>query len=296
MITIKQIETLQQVAALGSIARAAEKLCTTESAVSKRLQALERALGTPLFDRQRRAMALTDMGHTVLRMGRRLLAQCDAIVDLARSPSFQGRTFRFGMTELIATNWLTALVDGIHSAYEHVDLEPRIGLTGELVQHLLERELDLIVVPSPQSHAGLVVEPLFESRNVWVCSPQLELGARALTPATLGRHALILQPSSSVLHASVVQWFADHNAMLPRLILCNSLAGVKSLAIAGFGVVSLPEAFCQAEIASGALRVLDVQPPLPARNYCAVRLPGADEGLAARMSLAIQGIMEKPAI
>jgi DNA-binding transcriptional LysR family regulator len=50
MITLRQLETLHWIAQLGTFERAALKLNTTQSAVSKRIQELEAASGLPVFD------------------------------------------------------------------------------------------------------------------------------------------------------------------------------------------------------------------------------------------------------
>ncbi|MBV7484044.1 LysR family transcriptional regulator [Bordetella sp. BOR01] len=296
MITIKQVEALHQVAVSRSIAAAARKLCTTESAVSKRLQELEQSLNVPLFDRGGRSLALTDTGAAILSVAVELLARRDAMLDIAHSPAFEGRTFRFGMTEFIAANWLTALLEGIRAQYGRVALEPRIGLTDDLLREQAQGELDVVIVPKSAQCAGRVVSPLFISRNVWVCGRTLPYGPGPLRPEDLADASLILQPSSSTLDTTVRQWFAENNAPMPKLISCNSLAGVKSLAVAGFGIVPLPHAYCQDELKAGVLRELVVLPPLPARVYCTVRMPGPAAGLAAGMCQVVGRVLGRESV
>lgn len=57
----------------GSIARAAEVESTVASAVSKRIAALERDIGSPLLTRGRRGVAATPAGETLLRQAREVL-------------------------------------------------------------------------------------------------------------------------------------------------------------------------------------------------------------------------------
>lgn len=291
MLTFKQLEALQQWVATGSIAGAAEKLFTTESALSKRLQELERTLGVAVFDRSGRALSLTGTGEVVLAMTQQLLAQRDALMDISRTPRFEGRRFRLGMTEFIASGWLTQLLEGVRQRYDRVDLEPRIGLSFDLVRDLSANELDVVIVPKSAVSPELVTRPLFVSSNVWVGAPALVQGVDVLDPEQLRNYSLILQPRNSALDTSVRRWFEDNHTALPRIISCNSLAGVKSLAIAGFGVVPLPLAYCRAEIEAGRLKPLEVRPALTERVYCAVRKPGPEQGLAALMSAVVEDIL-----
>lgn len=291
MITFKQLEALRQLVTAGSIGRAADKLCTTESALSKRLQELERILDVPLFDRSGRALSLTATGEVVLGIAQELLAQRDALMDIASNPRYEGRRFRLGMTEFIASGWLTQLLDGVRQRYDGVDLEPRIGLSDDLVRDLRAGELDVVIVPRSAASAELVAQPLFVSPNVWVGAPSLVAGLGILQPDQLQNFSLILQPHNSALDTSVRRWFEDNHAVLPRIISCNNLASVKSLAVAGFGIVPLPRDYCAADIQSGQLTALDVRPPLQERVYCAVRQPGSELGLAAVMSLVVEDVL-----
>ncbi|GAA5075790.1 LysR family transcriptional regulator [Lysobacter panacisoli] len=60
---LNALRAFEAVARLDSVSRAAEELHVTHGAVSRHLKALEEALGTPLFVREGRGLALTPAGH-----------------------------------------------------------------------------------------------------------------------------------------------------------------------------------------------------------------------------------------
>ena len=62
MLDIRRLRMLHEFAARGSIARTAEALGYTPSAVSQQLAVLEKEAGTPLLDRTARSAGLTDAG------------------------------------------------------------------------------------------------------------------------------------------------------------------------------------------------------------------------------------------
>ena len=64
-VNIKQLEALYWAGRLGSFQAAANRLHTTQSAISKRIAELEEALGRQLFDRSRRNAQLTPAGERV---------------------------------------------------------------------------------------------------------------------------------------------------------------------------------------------------------------------------------------
>jgi DNA-binding transcriptional LysR family regulator len=84
---------LHEFAARGSIARTAEALGYTPSAVSQQLAVLEREAGTPLLDRTARSAGLTDAGRRLAAYAERILAMVEeAEADLsARAAQPSGR-------------------------------------------------------------------------------------------------------------------------------------------------------------------------------------------------------------
>lgn len=84
---------LHEFAARGSIARTAEALGYTPSAVSQQLAVLEKEAGTPLLDRTARSAGLTDAGRRLAEYAERILALVEeAEADLsARAAQPSGR-------------------------------------------------------------------------------------------------------------------------------------------------------------------------------------------------------------
>src|SRR3546814_19050122 len=66
MITLKQLEAFNWIAKLDTFERAAAKLNTTQSAISKRIQELEASIGLPWLDRSHRGARLTRHGEQLL--------------------------------------------------------------------------------------------------------------------------------------------------------------------------------------------------------------------------------------
>ena len=76
-VTLLELRMLRQVAADGSFATAASELGYTQSAVSRQMAALERAVGETLFERGRRGVVLTPAAEIVLRGAGRALAELE---------------------------------------------------------------------------------------------------------------------------------------------------------------------------------------------------------------------------
>src|SRR4030095_13817809 len=99
---LEQIETMAWVARLRSFSMAAIKMNTTQPAVSKRVQELEKELGVLLFNRTQRHVQLTLKGRECLAYAEKIMA---VVLDLKSHISAQhvvsGRV-SLGVSELIA--------------------------------------------------------------------------------------------------------------------------------------------------------------------------------------------------
>ena len=79
------LRTFVTVAEEGHLTRAAERLFTSQPAISAHVKALEEELGVPLFDRTPKGMALTAAGTQLLARAQRTLAAAGDLLDEARA-------------------------------------------------------------------------------------------------------------------------------------------------------------------------------------------------------------------
>src|SRR5437867_13326997 len=72
-VELPYLATFSKAAELSSFTGAAKALCLTQASVSQRVQALEKALGTPLFQRQGGRVLLTGAGQKLYGYAQRIL-------------------------------------------------------------------------------------------------------------------------------------------------------------------------------------------------------------------------------
>lgn len=270
MFTFKQLEAFHFVAHLGGVGRAAVRLNSTESAISKRLQELESALKVPVFDRTGRALSLTAVGKRILPMADELLHQRSDLLAAARTEPDPPSVLRIGMTELIAASFLAGMVERLRDEHPGVSIQPSIGLSGDMIRSVGDGELDFVIAPRNGGiPSSLRSEPLFSSRSVWVCSPGFKPPGN-LTIAALAAMPIIMQPSPSTLHKSVLRWFRDRGSEISTIVACNNLHGLKDLAISGIGVAPLALHYCEPEIRSERLVRLMDDDELPTMDYSVI--------------------------
>jgi len=161
-----------------SFTAAAEEIGMTQSAVSQHVKALEQRLGTPLFVRRPRGLALTDAGRTLLpQVGRALESLAQAAGGIARGPDLLTVATSVSVAQWLIAPALPAFTaqhpgvqirllstvwpDDFNSAA--ADVEVRFGSERQVGQgaHLLEPS-GLIALAAPGTSA-LETLPLIET-------------------------------------------------------------------------------------------------------------------------------------
>ena len=131
--------------ALGSFARAADKLGRSTSAISAQLKKLEGQAGTPLFRRAGRGLELTDAGETMLAYAHRLLEINDEAAAAMRGVDLAGWV-RLGLQEDLGENVLPGVLGRFARAHPKVRVEACVARSAELQERLELGALDLALM------------------------------------------------------------------------------------------------------------------------------------------------------
>lgn len=142
------IEAFVQVARLGSVKTAAEELALSAPALSRRIQAMERFIGRPLFDRRHQAMQLNGDGERLLaQMAPALDSLTDAVESITSATDVM--RLRLGVLPLFATQRLFPRLPALRALYPelHLDIDTAGHGTSRLGEGLdaaivLQRDVD----------------------------------------------------------------------------------------------------------------------------------------------------------
>jgi DNA-binding transcriptional LysR family regulator len=131
--------------ALGSYARAADRLGRSTSAVSAQLRKLEAQAGTSLFRKSGRGLELTEAGETLLAYARRLLDLNDEASAAVRGVHLQGAV-RLGLQEDLGESLLPATLGRFARAHPRVQVEVSVANSAGLRDRLAAGLLDLALM------------------------------------------------------------------------------------------------------------------------------------------------------
>jgi len=242
-VELKHLRTIRAIHQAGGLARAAEMLNMTQSALSHQVAGLEDQAGMELFVRRSKPMRLSAAGMRMLRAADRILPEIDAMEEEFRALR-SGKTGRLHIAiECHACfDWLFPVLELFRHAWPEVDVDIRAGLAFDALPALNREEVDLVISSDRVPPPGIVFNPLFDYHPTFVASAQNPLAARPFIAAEDFRdQVLITYPVSrdkldvftELLTPAKVEPRAQRTAELTAVILM--LVG------SGRGVAVLPD-------------------------------------------------------
>jgi DNA-binding transcriptional LysR family regulator len=157
-VNVRDIRAFIAVVDTGSINRAAAKLNLTQPAVSRRVQALEAAVGVALLDRSSKPPTLTAEGRLALDYGRKVLLAVEDLASRVSSTAEVAGELRLGVAPGFAEAVLGAPLDAVIRAFPKI--VPRItsdwsgNLLPALQEHRLHAALVLLADAEPRRNEG----------------------------------------------------------------------------------------------------------------------------------------------
>ncbi len=284
----RALETFLWIARLGGFRLAADRLNTTQPAVSARIRALEDELGVRLFERSARAVALTAKGRDLVPYAERILCLKGEMMARIGDPAAVQGTIVLGVVETIAHTWLPRLIERLAQIYPALSLELDIDITANLLRRLTARDIDVAFLMGPVPNSEIENLPLGTYPLIWLGSPRLGLRGRTLGREDLRGIPIITFPRNSRPHMDLEALFLDGGDR-PRIHNSSSLATIVRMAVDGIGICALPREIVSRELDAGTLEPIAVAVDLPALNFTASFPHASDTSLPRAVSeLAIR--------
>jgi DNA-binding transcriptional LysR family regulator len=252
----------------GSVQGASEALDLTQSATTKRIQALERRLGVTLLTRGRHGVRPTEEGMALYPEARRGL---DALMqaEQAVAGAQAARPLRIAAShtigEALLPTWLTAFRAELPGVHPQVDVVNSVAA----IAAVREERADVGFVEGLEPLDGLDAKVVARDRIVLVVAADHRWAhRRQVNPRELVKGRWISRESGSGMRAVATAALAEVGVELRPDLSLASLEGVKrSLAAGGFALIS--ELALEPDLAAGRLvtlplKGLEIERPLTA--------------------------------
>ncbi len=208
-IKLRHIRAFLDIADQGSLSTVARRQRISQPALSRTLAELEQLLDTPLFQRVRRRLVLTEAGATFRRHAALGLQSLEAAAEALR-PDATGGAIRVGILPTAATRLLPRVALRFHADHPEVTLRIETGPHRYLIGLLRDGLVDLMIgrMPVASEMAGLSFSHLHEEAVVLVARaghPLAGTGIRSMLQAS----PLILPPADALIRPGVDQYLAS---------------------------------------------------------------------------------------
>lgn len=232
-----------QVADTGSFSIAAERLHVTQSAISRRIAALEHELHARLFDRVGRSVTLTEAGRTLLPRARRILGEIeDSRVLLRNLSGAVGGRLLLGTSHHIGLHRLPEVLRAFSTCHPDVALDLQFLDSETAHERLLHGHLELAVVTlAPDGVPPLANRVIWNDPLLFAVAPDHPLAKRkAPTLAELGEHRAVLPGAGTYTGRIVTAMFDSAGIRLDATMSTNYLETIRMMAGIGLGWTVLP--------------------------------------------------------
>ena len=237
----KHLHYFFQVAKLGGVARASERLHLSPQTISGQIQSLEESLGTPLFAKSGRGLALTEAGRMVLGYAEAIFTMGAELEEAVREHPRQGRPleFRVGVADAVPKTIACRLIEPAAQLPEPVRIVCREWKLDTLLGELALHRLDLVIAdaPIPSDVSVRAFNHRLGSCGIsFFATPALLQSCKGRFPACLDGAPLLVPADESAVGQRLRGWL-QAQSLHPRVVgECDDSALAKEFGRRGMGI------------------------------------------------------------
>lgn len=222
---------------------AAEQLCISQPSLSHAINQLETELGVPLFERSGRNTTLTRFGEEFLECAQRSLDTLDVgIGSLQRSARGEG-VVRLGFLRTLGVDYIPGLTADFLDADPDCGIQFSFhsGLSGELIDGLLQRKFDLVFCSEPDPSLGLSAVPVTSQELVMIVPKNHPLaGQESVDLADTLQYPAVFFAEGSGLRKVIDRMYDKVGGRPASVIETEEDEVIAGLVSAGFGIAVVP--------------------------------------------------------
>ncbi|MCE3270348.1 MAG: transcriptional regulator, LysR family [Ramlibacter sp.] len=237
----KHLHYFFQVAKLGGVLRASEKLHLSPQTISGQIQLLEEDFGAPLFTKSGRGLALTDLGRMVLGYAEDIFSTGAELEAAVRDRPRKGNLleFRVGVVDAVPKTIACRLIEPASQLPEPVRIVCREWKLDTLLGELAMHRLDLVIsdAPIPSTVSVRAFNHRLGSCGVsFFAAPSVLASGAGKFPGCLDGAPLIMPAEESAVGQRLRAWL-QAKSLHPRLVgECDDSALAKEFGRRGMGV------------------------------------------------------------
>jgi DNA-binding transcriptional LysR family regulator len=285
-ITLRQLTLFKAVAQHLSFTRAATELCLTQPAVSSQIKQLENHLEMPLFEQIGKRIYLTEAGQELYTACGDIFARIEMLERSLNElqGSIKGQLKLSVVTT--ASYFTPHLFKAFSLNYPQVHLRLNVTNRTNVLERLANNEDDLVIMGQVPEQLQVASYQFLESPLVVLASPDHHLVGQKQIPLTrLVEERILLREVGSGTRLAMERCFAAQDLELSAEMELGSSEAIKQGVMAGLGISVLSKHTLTFELATGKIKLLEVEGFPLARYWYVAHLVDKQLSLVARTFL-----------
>jgi LysR family transcriptional regulator for metE and metH len=170
-IEFRHLRTIKAIHDHGGLARAADVLNITQSALSHQVKGLEDQVGMELFLRRSKPLKLSKAGHKLLKLAIEILPRVKAVeIDFAETIAGKAGRLHIAIECHACFDWLFPVLESFRKSWGNVDVDIRPSLAFDALPALQREEVDVAISDDPEAIDGITFIPLFDYEPTFICA------------------------------------------------------------------------------------------------------------------------------
>ena len=214
----RDLKYFEVIATEGNLGRAAERLHRTQPALTKCIDRLEEDLGTALFEKDGRGMRLTAAGEVLVRRTRQMAIMVEETAREMQdyAGGLQGKV-HIGCVPTLAEHLMPAVFEQLLLEAPAIAVNLVVGMNDNLLEHLRDGEIDLVVGPILDTDPDMMCEQIAEDTVVVMANENHPIFDGPCTLARLLDYKWMLPARTVASRQWLDQTFERHGLPRPQV-------------------------------------------------------------------------------
>jgi LysR family transcriptional regulator, cyn operon transcriptional activator len=285
---LRHLRYFLAVASAQNFTKAATAVHVSQPSLSVQIRALEDELGTRLFDRLGRKVALTQAGELFRDHAERAVREIERATQLVQEVhgAQRGRLV-VGTLATVNSYLIPPLVSQFKERFPAIHLQVHSQPSDDIVRDILANRLDLGICLLPLIQNQLSTVPLFEERLVLVVPTQYPLRQSRLRMKDLAGLPLVLMPADYCLRKMVEAECTEAHVKTQVVLEMTAPEGILQAVAEGAGLTILPELYVRLRSPGARFRIIELYDPVPRHSVGVVFLANRYQNIAAKEFAAL---------
>ena len=242
-IDFRHLRTIRAIHEAGGLARAADILHITQSALSHQIKGLEEQAGVELFIRRSKPLKLSAAGLRLLRVAERVLPEIEALeAEFEGLREGSAGRLHIAMECHACFDWVFPVLDEFRKAWGDVDVDIRASLALGALPALEKEEVDLVISSDHEAREGILFKPLFDYEPRLVVAAGHPLAQKKYAePEDLATQTLITYPMDRARLDAFTEFLGPAGVEPEAVRQVELTKVILMLVSAGRGVAVLPD-------------------------------------------------------